>query len=118
MFIKSLVIVSKGFPRLKGIPAQRSDGPGHVACNSVLIPQRLPKLADLYAVLGVTSAASPSEIKEAYHSGIRLAHPDRAGDTASAAKLNQAFAILANAEARTAYDQGQRHAQSDSNQLA
>jgi curved DNA-binding protein CbpA len=55
-------------------------------------------VADACAVLGVAPDAAWTEIRAAYRSGMRRTHPDlatAAGATARAARLNAAFAVLA-----------------------
>jgi hypothetical protein len=42
------------------------------------------------ALLGLAGAASPEEIRAAHRRMMRTAHPDRGGDAAQAARLNQA----------------------------
>ncbi len=69
---------------------------------------------DLYSILGVSPKASSAEIREAYLARMRVIHPDRfdrqkqAKDWRQAndmlAELNEAYAILRNAESRSDYD--------------
>lgn len=47
-----------------------------------------------YQVLGLSSGASDSEIKDAYHRLIAVLHPDKGGSNYLAAKVNQARQIL------------------------
>jgi curved DNA-binding protein CbpA len=71
----------------------------------------------LYEVLGVAPAAAEPDIKAAYRALARQLHPDlNAGDAVSAARLaevNGAYATLANAEARAAYDRELARRQSE-----
>lgn len=62
-----------------------------------------------YAVLGVTPAATDEQIKAAYRRRAMDLHPDRnpAKDTTKQFQfLNEAYAVLSNAELRTEYDRG------------
>jgi molecular chaperone DnaJ len=62
--------------------------------------------ADLYAVLGVARAATGAEIRRAYRRLALAHHPDRAG-AASAdafARIAEAYHMLSDPTARTAYD--------------
>jgi hypothetical protein len=61
-----------------------------------------------YDVLGVRPGASDAEIRHAYLDAARRAHPDIAGPVGEDAMraLNQAWAVLGDAEARRAYDRG------------
>jgi curved DNA-binding protein CbpA len=71
----------------------------------------------LYEVLGVAPAAAEPDIKAAYRALARQLHPDlNAGDAVSAARLaevNGAYATLANAESRAAYDRELARRQSE-----
>lgn len=57
-----------------------------------------------YRVLNVQSDAAPSVIKAAYRALISEHHPDAGGDPATAALLNEAYAVLSSAARRVAYD--------------
>ncbi|XP_022101418.1 dnaJ homolog subfamily C member 17-like [Acanthaster planci] len=63
---------------------------------------------DLYEVLGVLQDATVSEIKKAYRKKALTCHPDKNPDNPRAAKeweeLSKALEILADSEARAAYD--------------
>src|SRR5687767_12208902 len=72
-------------------------------------------MADYYAVLGLTSAASADEIKKAYLKLARERHPDRFPDPAEKAKaqdffkdLNAAYSTLSNERNRRDYDAQQK----------
>jgi len=64
---------------------------------------------DFYQVLGISSRASPSEVKAAFRQLAKALHPDRnAGNRAAErhfAVVHYAYTILGNAEWRAAYDQ-------------
>jgi curved DNA-binding protein CbpA len=72
----------------------------------------------LYEVLGIAPTAAEPDIKAAYRALARQLHPDvNAGDATSAGRLaevNGAYATLANAEARAAYDRDLARHQSES----
>jgi curved DNA-binding protein CbpA len=62
-----------------------------------------------YDTLGVTPAATPSEIRDAYRRLAREEHPDRAPSTASVhldsmASINEAYRVLSDAGRRAVYD--------------
>jgi curved DNA-binding protein CbpA len=64
-------------------------------------------VADLYRILGVKRAASPTEIKSAYRKLARKHHPDFNPDPASArrfARLTEAYQILSDPQRRKLYD--------------
>jgi len=62
---------------------------------------------DVYAVLGVDSGANRAAIRAAYRRLARVQHPDlHGGSHASMTRLNQAWAVLGDPEARAAYHLG------------
>jgi molecular chaperone DnaJ len=62
--------------------------------------------ADLYAILGVARAATGAEIRRAYRKLALQHHPDRAGSASGAtfARIAEAYRMLSDPTARTAYD--------------
>jgi molecular chaperone DnaJ len=63
-------------------------------------------VVDLYALLGVTRAATGAEIRGAYRRLALAHHPDRAGPASSEtfARIAEAYRMLSDPTARTAYD--------------
>ncbi|MFN9644437.1 MAG: J domain-containing protein [Cyanobacteriota bacterium] len=67
--------------------------------------------ADLYAVLGVSPAATTAEIKAAYRTLVKRHHPDAGGDERRIVALNAAWEVLGDGDRRRRYDaehQGRR----------
>src|SRR4051812_25553236 len=66
---------------------------------------RMP-VADLYAVLGVSPAATMAELRRAYRLLALQHHPDRAGPASAHrfADIAEAYRMLSDPTARTAYD--------------
>ncbi|TRY78652.1 hypothetical protein TCAL_06614 [Tigriopus californicus] len=76
---------------------------------------------DLYQVLGLTSEASPAQLKKGYHKRSLTEHPDRNphGDqkraTAKFQTLSAVYAILSDPDARALYDEtGEIHEELES----
>jgi molecular chaperone DnaJ len=67
---------------------------------------RAPPTVDLYAVLGVSPAATTAELRRAYRRLALEHHPDRAGPASAPrfAQIAEAYRMLADPTARTAYD--------------
>ncbi|WP_428121902.1 J domain-containing protein [Candidatus Poriferisodalis sp.] len=60
---------------------------------------------DPYAVLGVTAAASPDELRRAYRQRMRSVHPDtKNGDEEAAKQVNAAYTLLSDPARRRIYD--------------
>jgi molecular chaperone DnaJ len=61
---------------------------------------------DYYQVLGVDKAASPEDIRKAYHKLAHQHHPDKqGGDEKKFKEINEAYQILSNKDKRAQYDQ-------------
>jgi curved DNA-binding protein CbpA len=69
---------------------------------------------DAYKVLGVSSSASETEIREAYRARARRLHPDVVGEQGldDMRALNQAWAVLKDPEKRSTYDTAHGYAAS------
>jgi DnaJ-class molecular chaperone len=66
---------------------------------------------DLYAVLGLTSSASDDEIKKAFRLKASEFHPDKNTSELAPVKFHevrQAYEVLSDPVARTAYDDNRR----------
>lgn len=61
-------------------------------------------IASHYEVLGVTADASPAAVRDAYRRLARTHHPDRAGRAVRMAEINDAYRVLRDPRARSAYD--------------
>ncbi|WP_259701915.1 MULTISPECIES: J domain-containing protein [Synechococcales] len=66
-----------------------------------LVPSTKP---ELYAVLGVAPGSSAAAIKAAYRALVKRHHPDAGGDATVILALNEAWAVLGDAEQRRHYD--------------
>ena len=69
------------------------------------VPVPVPGLKH-YDVLGVSRAASAGDIRDAYTSRARAAHPDKGGDNEVFQAVSEAYSVLSNPELRRAYDFG------------
>lgn len=59
-----------------------------------------------YRILGVLTTATAAEVKNAYRTKARDAHPDKStGSAAAFQKIRQAYDTLSDAEARRAYEE-------------
>ncbi|MFZ3128943.1 MAG: DnaJ domain-containing protein [Rhodoferax sp.] len=68
-------------------------------------------MKDLYATLGVSSAATLADIKKAFRQMASLHHPDRNADADAPARfraVQEAYAVLSDADKRQAYDDNRR----------
>lgn len=76
------------------------------------------KFKDYYQVLGVTRDATAEQIKKAYRQQARKFHPDVSKEADAAQRMsevNEAYAVLSDAERRAAYDAlGQGRSQGES----
>jgi hypothetical protein len=63
---------------------------------------------DYYEILGAREDASPHEIERLYKRQARQRHPDRGGAEDDMKALNEAYGVLHDAAARTAYDHARR----------
>jgi len=67
---------------------------------------------DYYKLLGLPAAATAAEIKARYRALSKLHHPDRGGDQAEMAQINQAYGVLSDTFKRNIYDaERRRHLQ-------
>lgn len=60
-----------------------------------------------YEILGVSSAATQNEIRQAYRRLAQQHHPDKGGDPAVFRAAQQAYEVLSDADRRAAYDAGE-----------
>ena len=60
---------------------------------------------DPYAILGITTAATPTMVKSAYRQRVQVAHPDRGGDPDQFMLIVRAFGLLSDPDARRLYDE-------------
>lgn len=63
-----------------------------------------------YDILGLAPTAPEDVIKAAYKARVKHLHPDRGGDPAEMAAVNEAFATLSDAAKRAVYDRDLRQA--------
>ena len=104
------------FQRMLGIEwnelsASRSSRPKAAATWDTFSWKEMTRTQDLYERLEISRRASPAAIKQAYRTLIEKYHPDRQPEHlkswagAIAQQLNEAYAMLRDAERRAAYDQ-------------
>ncbi|ORY23810.1 hypothetical protein BCR39DRAFT_548578 [Naematelia encephala] len=77
--------------------------------NRVQKAQKLLKISkqkDYYKVLGVPRDADERQIKKAFRTAAKNAHPDVGGSEEKMAALNEAYEVLSNPELRARYDSG------------
>jgi DnaJ-domain-containing protein 1 len=98
-------------PELEREPRSEDGSTGPVARSGIVSTYASLQAAngiDLYKALGISSQASPLEIKMAFRKLAKALHPDRnAGDKLAEqhfAAVHEAYTILANAEWRAIYD--------------
>lgn len=65
-------------------------------------------MSDHYKTLGAHEDAPQEEIERLYKSLAREHHPDRGGDEERMKSINEAYRVLGNADARSAYDTERR----------
>jgi len=72
------------------------------------INEKKVKDREFYDLLGVSTNASPADIKKAYYKAARICHPDKCPDDPDAANkfqaLGTAYQILSNEQSRATYD--------------
>lgn len=61
-------------------------------------------MATHYEVLGIARSASEDEVRHAYRTLVKAAHPDAAGDAARFRRLTEAYDVLTDPARRAAYD--------------
>lgn len=59
---------------------------------------------DYYQILGINNSASQEEIKRAYRKLAMKHHPDKGGNEAEFKKINEAYAVLSDANKKSQYD--------------
>ena len=64
-------------------------------------------MKDYYSTLGVAKNSTPDQIKQAYRRLASLHHPDKGGDTAQFQEIQEAYAVLSDADKRQQYDNPQ-----------
>ena len=79
--------------------------PKEVDENFEYKPRTNVKDRKYYDCLGVPPNASPSQLKKAYYTLARTAHPDRGGDKERFQQVGEAYAVLSNPVTRKKYDE-------------
>ncbi len=62
-------------------------------------------MRDLYQILGIRRAAARDEIQKAYRRKAKNSHPDAGGSVEAFGELSTAYAVLADPDRRSRYDQ-------------
>ncbi|CAK9228722.1 unnamed protein product [Sphagnum troendelagicum] len=89
--------------RYAGVRA-RLGGDGDINLNGAAVIAE-----DFYSVLGLTSDATPDEIKKAYYSCMKACHPDLSGNHPESTDfcmfINEIYEVLSDPEQRMVYDE-------------
>lgn len=76
--------------------------------GSSVAPSRMPTEKNYYSILGVSTSATPEQIKEAYRLMVKMHHPDVQGsaqpDAGKFRDIMEAFSVLSVRESRANYD--------------
>lgn len=92
----------------------RSGGDGDINLNGAAVIAE-----DFYSVLGLTSDATPEEIKKAYYSCMKACHPDLSGNHPESTDfcmfINEIYEVLSDPEQRMVYDEINGYALTSSN---
>jgi len=91
---------------IDALEAESKDGKNLTASGSMM--EKKVKDREFYDLLGVSTNATPGEMKKAYYKEARKVHPDKCPDDPDAAEkfqtLGHAYQILSNEQSRAAYD--------------
>ncbi|CAK9878096.1 unnamed protein product [Sphagnum jensenii] len=86
------------------LPAGPLRGDGDINLNGAAVIAE-----DFYSVLGLTSDATPDEIKKAYYSCMKACHPDLSGNHPESTDfcmfINEIYEVLSDPEQRMVYDE-------------